>query len=192
LLSASFLFPLLKRNSFVNAVSRFTFVGRGLAVATLLLVAVGCGGPPQSDYSKVDLLSVDGTVTLDGSPLANAVITFENPEDSTFAYALTDSSGGYELRFDSVMMGCTPGTKLVRISTTRRIPGLNGGEGDGEEGGGEGEGDLGEGEMGEEGGEVQVSTSGGEQVPSQYNRESELEVEVSSGNQHFDFDLVSG
>ena len=172
----------------MKSVSRFSRVVRGLSVATLLLVAVGCGGPPQSDYSKVDLLSVDGTVTLDGSPLANAVITFENPEDSTFAYALTDASGGYQLRFDSVMMGCTPGTKVVRISTTRRIPGLNGGE----EGGGEGEGDLGEGEIGEEGGEAQASSSGGEQVPSQYNRESELEVEVSAGNQHFDFDLVSG
>lgn len=168
--------------------SRFSRAARGLAVATLLLMAVGCGGPPSADYSKVDLLSVDGTVTLDGEPLANAVITFENPEDSTFAYALTDASGGYQLRFDSVMMGCTPGTKVVRISTTRRIPGLNGGE----EGAGEGEGDLGEGEMGEEGGEARVSGSGGEQVPSQYNRESELEVEVSSGNQHFDFDLVSG
>jgi hypothetical protein len=176
----------------VNAAPDSSFDVRLAVVACILLTVIGCGGPPQSDYSKVDLLSVDGTVTLDGSPLANAVITFENPEDSTFAYALTDSSGGYELRFDSVMMGCTPGTKLVRISTTRRIPGLNGGEGEGEEGGGEGEGDLGEGEMGEEGGEVQVSTSGGEQVPSQYNRESELEVEVSSGNQHFDFDLVSG
>ena len=167
----------------MNAAPDSSFDVRLAVVACILLTVIGCGGPPQSDYSKVDLLSVDGTVTLDGSPLANAVITFENPEDSTFAYALTDSSGGYQLRFDSVMMGCTPGTKLVRISTTRRIPGLNGGEG---------EGDLGEGEMGEEGGEAQVSSSGGEQVPSQYNRESELEVEVSSGNQHFDFDLVSG
>lgn len=176
----------------MNAAPDSSFDVRLAVVACILLTVIGCGGPPQSDYSKVDLLSVDGTVTLDGSPLANAVITFENPEDSTFAYALTDSSGGYQLRFDSVMMGCTPGTKLVRISTTRRIPGLNGGEGEGEEGGGEGEGDLGEGEMGEEGGEAQVSSSGGEQVPSQYNRESELEVEVSSGNQHFDFELVSG
>ena len=156
---------------------------RFAAVAVIVLVAIGCGGPPQADYSKVNLVPVEGTVTLDGSPLLNAVITFENPDDGMFAYAMTDASGSYELRFDSVMMGCTPGTKVVRISTTRRIPGLNGGE----EGGGEGEG-----EMGEEGGEVQVSSSGGEQVPSQYNRESELEVEVSSGNQHFDFDLVSG
>lgn len=171
---------------------RCASVGRAVAVVALLLAVVGCGGPPSADYSKVDLLSVDGTVTLDGSPLANAVITFENPEDSTFAYALTDASGGYELRFDSVMMGCTPGTKIVRISTTRRIPGLNGGEG--EEGGGEGEGDLGEGEMGEEAGEdggSGAAPAGGERVPSQYNRESELTVEVSPSSLHHDFDLVS-
>lgn len=170
----------------------FYIPNRTLAVmASLILVlsAVGCGGPPQADYSKVDLLSVDGTVTLDGSPLAGAVITFENPEDSTFAYALTDAAGGYELRFDSVMMGCTPGTKIVRISTTRRIPGLNG-----EEGGGEGEGDLAEEEMGEEPGDdggSGAAPAGGERVPSQYNRESELTVEVSPSSLHHDFDLVS-
>lgn len=155
----------------------------------VILAAAGCGGPPQADYSKVDLLAVDGTVTLDGSPLANAVITFENPEDSTFAYALTDASGDYVLQFDSVMKGCTPGTKIVRISTTRRIPGLNGGEE-----GGEGEGDLAEEEMGEESGEEGAggaAAAGGERVPTQYNRDSELTVEVSSDSLHHDFDLVS-
>ena len=163
--------------------------GRVVIAVSLMLTAIGCGGPPQADYSKVDLLSVDGTVTLDGSPLANAVITFENPEDSTFAYALTDASGGYVLQFDSVMKGCTPGTKIVRISTTRRIPGLNGGEE-----GGEGEGDLAEEEMGEESGEdgdSGAAPAGGERVPSKYNRDSELTVEVSSGSLHHDFDLVS-
>ena len=74
---------------------RFASVGRAVAVAALLLAVVGCGGSPSADYSKVDLLSVDGTVTLDGKPLANAVITFENPSEGTFAYALTDASGGY-------------------------------------------------------------------------------------------------
>ena len=160
-----------------------------MASLVLVLAVSGCGGPPQADYSKVDLLSVDGTVTLDGSPLASAVITFENPDDSTFAYALTDAAGGYELRFDSVMMGCTPGTKIVRISTTRRIPGLNGGEE-----GGEGEGDLAEEEMGEESGEdgdSGAAPAGGERVPSQYNRDSQLTVEVAPGSLRHDFDLVS-
>lgn len=186
------LIVLRKRKPFVTSALRFASVGRAFAVAALLLAVVGCGGPPSADYSKVDLLSVDGTVTLDGKPLANAVITFENPDEGTFAYALTDASGGYELRFDSVMMGCTPGTKVVRISTTRRIPGLNGGEGD--EGGGEGEGDLGEGEVGEEAGEDggAAASRGGELVPAKYNGESELTVEVAPGSQHHDFDLVSG
>jgi len=179
----------------VTSALRFASVGRAVSAVALLLAVVGCGGPPSADYSKVDLLSVDGTVTLDGKPLANAVITFENPDDSTFAYALTDASGGYELRFDSVMMGCTPGTKVVRISTTRRIPGLNGGEGEeGGESGGEGEGDLGEGEMAEESGDEDggaAASRGGELVPSQYNRESELTVEVAPGSLHHDFDLVS-
>jgi hypothetical protein len=161
---------------------------RFAAVAVIVLVASGCGGPPQADYSKVNLVPVEGTVTLDGSPLPNAVITFENPDDGMFAYAMTDASGSYELRFDSVMMGCTPGTKIVRISTTRRILGLNAEEG-------EGEGELGEEEMGEEsedGGAAAGRGSRSEQVPAKYNRESELTVEVAPGSEHYDFDLVSG
>jgi hypothetical protein len=161
---------------------------RFAAVAVIVLVAIGCGGPPQADYSKVNLVPVEGTVTLDGSPLPNAVITFENPDDGMFAYAMTDASGSYELRFDSVMMGCTPGTKIVRISTTRRILGLNAEEG-------EGEGELGEEEMGEEsedGGAAAGRGSRSEQVPAKYNRESELTVEVAPGSEHYDFDLVSG
>jgi hypothetical protein len=161
---------------------------RFAAVAVIVLVAIGCGGPPQADYSKVNLVPVEGTVTLDGSPLLNAVITFENPDDGMFAYAMTDASGSYELRFDSVMMGCTPGTKIVRISTTRRILGLNAEEG-------EGEGELGEEEMGEEsedGGAAAGRGSRSEQVPAKYNRESELTVEVAPGSEHYDFDLVSG
>jgi hypothetical protein len=181
---------LSERTFLVMAASRSWLSVRFAVVASIVLVAIGCGGPPQADYSKVNLVSVEGTVTLDGTPLPNAVITFENPDDGMFAYAMTDASGSYELRFDSVMMGCTPGTKIVRISTTRRILGLNA-----EEGGGEGEGELGEEEIGEEsadGGVASASSSRVEQVPEKYNRESELTVEVAPGSEHYDFDLVSG
>lgn len=163
------------------------FLIRRVAAFLLLPVAVfalpGCGGPPTADYSKVDLLSVDGTVTLDGSPLANAVILFEDPDTATFSYALTDSSGGYKLRFDSVMMGCTPGSKIVRVSTTMKIPGLNGAEG-------EGEGEV-AGESSEEGDASAPVARATEQVPVHYNRESELRADVGQGSQHFDFDLTT-
>lgn len=154
-----------------------------VAAAALSAAAlVGCG-PPSADYSKVDLVPVSGTVTLDGQPLAQAVITFENPDNGMFAYALTNASGGYELQFDSVKKGCTPGSKIVRISTTRSIPGLTpeaGEVGDGE----------GEEESGEEEGAAPARRQ--ERVPAAYNRESTLQVEVSSGSRTHDFDLTSG
>lgn len=152
------------------------------AAAILLTTAalVGCG-PPTADYSKVDLVPVSGTVTLDGQPLAGAVITFENPDNEMFAYALTDASGGYELQFDSVKKGCTPGSKIVRISTTRSIPGLTPDAGEvGDDEGAE-----------EEEGAARVPRRE-ERVPTAYNRESSLRVEVSSGSRRHNFDLTSG
>jgi hypothetical protein len=173
--------PFTRKRSSVTSPFLLSRVAKLLVVAACVFGLPGCGGPPTADYSKVDLLSVDGTVTLDGNSLADAVILFENPVTATFSYALTDASGGYKLRFDSVKIGCTPGPKVVRVSTTMKIPGLNGEEGGGEE--------EGVGEESEDGGESPSSASRGEQVPSRYNRESELRVEVGPGSQQFDFDL---
>lgn len=142
----------------------------------LLSVIAGCSTSPQMDYGKVDLLSVSGTVTLDGEPLPDAVITFE--EDSSFSFGLTGSSGGYTLQFDTQVSGCTPGKKIVRISTTRKITGLN----TEEEGGGEGTSD----EPGSAAGK-----GGGEKVPDCYNKDSKLTVDVAAGSTTFNFDLKS-
>lgn len=83
---------------------------RCLSFLCLLAVfTAGCETAPQMDYGKVDLVDVSGTVKLDGAPLPDAVITFEDPATGTYAFALTDSGGGYTLQFDSVKNGCTPG-----------------------------------------------------------------------------------
>ncbi|MBC7818331.1 MAG: carboxypeptidase regulatory-like domain-containing protein, partial [Planctomycetaceae bacterium] len=108
-----------------------TTLGFSLAGCCLLWLA-GCGVAPSPNYAKVNLLSVSGAVTLDGNPLPEAVVTFDS-EDGQFSYGLTDSGGRFSLRFDSVKSGATPGKKTVRISTTRKILGLN----TEEEGGGE-------------------------------------------------------
>ena len=144
-----------------------------------LLFATGCGGiAPTSDYSKVTLLSVSGAVTLDGKPLPEAVVTFD-AEDGQFSYGLTDSNGKFSLQFDSVKTGVTPGKKTVRISTTRKILGLN----TKDESGGE--------DVGDEGESSKTTPRPTELVPSRYNKKSELSVEVSSAKTHFDFPLVS-
>lgn len=145
-------------------------------LAACFLAGAGCG-ETGADYSKVELISVGGKVTLDGQPLANAVVTFDAP-DGQFAYGLTDTAGAYSLRLDSVRSGCTPGPKTVRISTTRKIVGLNATEG---EGGAE----VGEGNL--ENGKVVVP----DKIPTRFNAKSELKADVSSSQRTFDFALPS-
>ncbi len=143
-----------------------------------LLFTAGCGGvAPTVDYGNVTLLSVSGSVTLDGKPLPAAVVTFD-AEDGQFSYGLTDSSGNFSLQFDSAKSGVTPGKKTVRISTTRQILGLNSEEDGGDEDGSEGE-------------SSKTSPRSTELVPARYNKKSELSVEVSSSKKHFEFPLVS-
>ena len=137
----------------------------------------GCSATNDIDYGSVDLVSVSGTVALDGKPLEGAVITFEDPEKGTFSFARTDSSGEYTLQFDSQMDGVIAGKKVVQISTTRNVLGLKGEEG------------VEEGETSSEGGEAPKATQ--EAVPACYNKESKLAVEVTSSTTTFDFDLKS-
>ena len=93
------------------------------SLMTIVLMA-GCNSSPRPDYNDVELVQVSGTVELDGKPLSDAVVTFEAPTGQ-FSFAQTDARGYYSLRFDSVKYGTEPGEKTVRISTARRILGLN-------------------------------------------------------------------
>lgn len=155
-----------------------------------LIVLVGCGTQPQMNYGSVDIVDVSGTVTLDGAPLPQAVITFENPADGTFSYGLTNDSGRYALQFDSVKSGTIVGKKLVRISTARKILGLNVGI------------DGGDGEVDEEPTSKKQKSPGNdaetpkprdaELVPAKYHMDSTLTVEVTPSDRTFDFELTSG
>lgn len=151
---------------------------KSFGVAAVIAI-VGCGGPPQSNYGSVKLVSAGGTVKLDGTPLPNAVVTFET-DDGQFSYGMTDSAGNYKLRFDSAKDGVIPGKKIVRISTTRKIPGLN---------------EVGPArepeEMSDEAIRTETSAASDERVPPRYNQQSELTVEVSPDRTQFDFDLAS-
>lgn len=144
------------------------------------LLLAGCSTKPQVDYSKADLVEVTGKVTLDGQPLAFAVVSFDSPDDQ-FSYAMTDEGGAYQLQFDSEQTGCTKGPKVVQISTNRKILGLNVAD----DGAGE------EGEGSEEGANEGGRSSGPEQVPACYNKESKLKVTVTDSDTSFDFDLNS-
>lgn len=140
-----------------------------VAFLSIFLLA-GCGGP-AADYSGLKLVNVTGVVKLDGQPLPNAVVTFDQP-DGQFSYGLTDASGSYSLQIDSQQKGVTPGEKIVRISTSRKILGLNATEG--------GESDP-----------ARAKPKEPEKVPEKYNKASELKVTVAPDKAQHDFDLTS-
>lgn len=75
-----------------------------VAVA-LLVFACGCGAK---------LPTVEGTVTLDDAPLADARIVFEAPDKAT-AFAKTDAAGRYSVMTGS-QEGMAAGTYKVAIS----------------------------------------------------------------------------
>jgi hypothetical protein len=156
-------------------------------LAALLLgvfAAILCGcGQTGPDYGSLGLCSVQGTVTLDGTPLEKALVLFE-AADATFSYGLTDGSGHYELMFNSRQPGAMKGSKTVRIWSSRGIPGAS------EAGGGE-EGAEPDDAVGgvEEGGAAKPAVA--ERVPAKYNRQSELTATVERESETFDFDLRS-
>lgn len=73
----------------------------------------GCGGGPN-DQPVVH--PVHGVVTLDGQPLANALVYFA-PEKGPSSAGVTDSSGKYELHDKTGLNGAVVGTHTVTIST---------------------------------------------------------------------------
>ena len=160
----------------------------------ILVATAGCGGP-VADYSMVDLVNGQGVVTLDGMPLASAVVTFEDPTDETFSYAMTDADGKYVLQFDSEMKGVKTGKKVVRISTTRKILGLNSKPGqapEGEDGTApKGPATNGPATNGPAPKGPAPNGLGRELVPERYNKNSELTADVVQGTTQYDFALQS-
>lgn len=141
-----------------------------LCLLSCLLLSAGCGGSIEADYSKLDLVDVSGTVTLDGQPLSGATVAFEAP-DRTFSSGVTDASGHYSLMFNTEKPGCLTGQKIVRIKfvTDSEAP---------------------EGETETEGAEKSPAASG-QKIPEQYNTKSTLTADVDAGHTSFNFDLKS-
>ncbi len=83
----------------------------------LILVAVGalagCGGPA---IDLPELSEVTGTVTLNGTPLEGAVVSFVPQGNGTVSSGLTDARGQYSLRYRPGIAGAVPGDNLVQIS----------------------------------------------------------------------------
>ena len=149
-----------------------------VAAPAILLVQLGCGGGGELP----DLGYVEGTVTMDGKPLANVVLTFQ-PDQARPAYGKTDAKGWYELVYTDGNPGATIGPHSVRISSAD----ADSGDGENyEEGEGDEEGEGGNYEDGEGDGK-----SRGEKIPSKYTQGGELTADVKAGDNVFDFALTS-
>lgn len=128
------------------------------ALMALVVVVSGCGP------SGPTLGRVEGTVTLDGQPLAGARVCFYPEGGGRTAEAVTDQQGHYVLSYTSEGTGAMAGPNKVSISTYEEPVSQDDG-----------------------------TTQGGvpEKVPAKYNKQSTLVREVQSGQQTIDFALES-
>jgi hypothetical protein len=81
-------------------------------VCSMIATVLGCGpGGPE-------LAEVSGTVTLDGKPVPNAVLTFI-PTGGTTSYGMTNAEGKYKMMFTDTKSGAMLGTHSVELQVKR-------------------------------------------------------------------------
>lgn len=139
-------------------------------IIILALFGPGCDSKPKANYGRLNLINAGGTITFDGQPLPDAIVSFDDPQDDTFAYGKTDGGGRFRLQIDSEMKGVKPGAKVVRISTSRKILGLN---------------------SDDDFDTPNKAAAPSERIPEKYNKKSRLLVEVVPSKTNYDFELKS-
>ncbi len=87
---------------------------RLLACGWLALSCAGCGRPGAS---------VEGTVTLDGSPLPAARVTFHPDSPGPVAYGLSLDDGSYRLKTGAKQSGLAPGGYRVTVFALETVAG---------------------------------------------------------------------
>jgi len=85
---------------------------RCVAQWLVILSLAGCGG--SSDTPPLGL--VTGVVTMDGEPLAKAVVSFV-PEKGRPSVAMTNADGKYDLIYVDKIHGALLGEHTVQITT---------------------------------------------------------------------------
>ena len=158
-------------------------------VVCFSLAFCGCGGV-DTDYHNLDLATVKGKVMLDGEPLPNAHIMYQD-QGGTFSVGKTNTAGEYEMMFNSEKAGVLTGEKLVRIRLSKSWNGfpthplsdetVELDEQVGEDAIGESE----------DGSISEPQTSYSDDLPSTYHIDSNLKVTVDSGSHTINFDLNS-
>jgi hypothetical protein len=85
---------------------------RQIACAITVLTILGCS---RSHQPPLGLVS--GTVTLDGVPLANAIVRFTPAGPGRTSEGITDADGHYDLRYLRAIPGANIDQHTVRITT---------------------------------------------------------------------------
>jgi len=133
-----------------------------LVIATVALIAIHSGcGPSQPPLP--DLAPVSGLVTLDGVPVANALVYFRPTGEGQPSVGRTSDSGRYQLEYRDDVPGAVVGDHTVQIRTG--------------------------GETLDESGEVIDEKP--ERIPARYNSQSKLRETVSTGENEISFELTS-
>jgi hypothetical protein len=143
----------------------------------LLLGPIGCSATSSPNYASLGLVNVSGTLKLDGVPLPNAEIRFEDPETLAYSYGITNESGRFSLMFDSRTAGIIPGRKLVRIFPKQKP------ESELDSGPSEAEDPDASGPAG--------ASGGGSKVPDCYSSNSKYYVKISGATSSLEIDLKS-
>ncbi|MEX0794022.1 MAG: carboxypeptidase-like regulatory domain-containing protein [Pirellulaceae bacterium] len=132
---------------------------RIVSLLGISLLGLGCG---QVEYDG--LRTVQGTVTLDGQPYPNALITFSPKSGGRPSKGLTDAEGRYELNYIRTTKGAETGEHSVKIMT---MPPIHEGPG------------------------MPSMKMPKEVLPARYNQRSTLESVVEEGPNEIDFELDS-
>jgi hypothetical protein len=140
-----------------------------IALGMLMILQLGCTTSDQPEIGQVT-----GTVTLDGQPLTGVAVVFQ-PDNGRPARGMTDAQGKYELTYIRDVKGSKVGPNRVEIAPSEE---------------GEESVDI---EAGDDESQptAGISRSGKPVVPARYNVQSELKVDVKSGENNFDFQLES-
>ncbi len=146
------------------------------ALCVVSLACLGCG----DDGPKLG--KVTGTVTMDGTPMTNVLVTFTPVEGGRSSNGKTDDSGVYSLTY-SEGLGAAVGMHRVSVTTLKNADNIVDSEMRSDD----------PAYAAQSGGAAQDYSQANipEAIPEKYNRKTELQFEVESGSNTIDIPLTS-